>query len=221
MDDTALKQLVEDELAWEASVDASDIKIVVDDGMVRLAGHVPTYAQKHSANAAVHRLSGVRGVICELEVGVQPKALSDQVIAERCEHVLDWAVGMPTEAIRVKVEDGVITLTGEVEWRYQRTAASEAVMRLGGVRGVTNLIQVRPHVSPADIQEGIAAALQRQAELEAKGIAVLVQDGTVRLEGRVRSLQERDLVEHAAWSAPGVKEVENHLMLGGLTAVTS
>lgn len=221
MEDAELKQLVEDELAWEASVDASDIKVAADDGVVLLAGHVPTYAQKHAANAAVRRLNGVRGLICELEVGVQPKAFADEAIAERCEHTLDWAVGVPSEDIKVKVANGVVTLTGEVEWRYQRTAASEAVMRLGGVRGVTNLIQVRPDVSPVDIQQGIAAALQRQAELEARGIVVLVQDGTVRLEGRVHSLQERDLVEHAAWVAPGVKAVENHLVLGSLKPVTS
>lgn len=216
MDDVALKQLVEDELAWEASVDASDIKVEVDQHVVRLIGHVPTFAQKHAAGAAVRRLSGVRGVVCELEVGVQPKAFSDEAITERSARVLDWAVGVPNDAIQAKVEDGVVTLTGQVEWRYQRTAAAEAVVRLSGVRGVTNLIQVHPHVSPVDIQRGIADALERQAALEASGITVLVQDGTVRLEGRVHSLQERDVVEHAAWAAPGVKAVENHLVLGSL-----
>lgn len=216
MDDAALKQLVEDELAWEASIDASDIKVAADEHVVRLTGHVPTFAQKHAASAAVRRLSGVRGVICELEVGVQPEAFSDQAIAERCASVLDWTVGVPSEAIQAKVEDSVVTLTGEVEWRYQRTAAAEAVMRLSGVRGVTNLIQVHPHVSPVDIQRGVADALERQAETQAHGITVLVQDGTVRLEGCVHSLQARDVVEHAAWSAPGVKAVENHLVLGSL-----
>jgi osmotically-inducible protein OsmY len=214
MDDKALKKLVETELEWEPSIDAADVGVTVENGIVRLLGHVATYAQKVAAENAVKRIKGVRGYVEDIEVRPFTQTYTDEGIATRVANVLDWAVTFPKGAVKAKVENGYVTLTGELEWQYQRMAAEQAVRPLQGVRGVNNAITVKPRVQAADIKRRIEAALERQADLEADKIRVTVDGEKVKLEGKVRAWFERDTIERAAWAAPGVKSVEDRITVG-------
>jgi osmotically-inducible protein OsmY len=173
---------------------------------------VATYAEKITAEDAVWRVKGVRGIAQEIEV--RPLGLhetADDEIAQRALESLRWSTLIPHTAIQIKVQDGWVTLNGKVDWYYQRTAAEKAVSSLAGVKGFYNNIEVRPHVSVADVKQRIEAALKRTAEVEAKAIRVEVKDGKVRLEGRVNAWSERQAAERAAWSAPGVHAVEDRI----------
>jgi osmotically-inducible protein OsmY len=211
MDDKVLKKLVEDELQFQPIVDAAHIGVSVQSGIVHLNGRLPSFAQKAAVETAVKRVKGVRGYVEDLIVQPHGDAHSDDAIAARIANVLEWGTLVPTGAVQVKVEAGWVTLTGDVEWAYQRIAAEGSVRRLDGVRGLTNLIMVRPKISPRDIQQRIEQALERQAEVEARGITVTVEGGKVRLDGKVRAWREREAVERAAWAAPGVTGVDDHL----------
>jgi len=213
MDDKVLKTLVEDELQFQPSVDTAHIGVSAENGIVHLTGHVATFAQKAAIEAAVKRVKGVRGYVEDLSVKPHGDLYSDDAVAAQVANVLDWDALLPKGAIKVKVEHGWVTLTGDLEWAYQRIAAEGGLRRLQGVRGVTNLIMIRPNVSPRDIQQRIEQALERQAEVEAKGITVTVDGGKVRLDGKVRAWRERDAIERAAWSAPGVTGVDDHLTI--------
>jgi osmotically-inducible protein OsmY len=138
---------------------------------------------------------------------------SDDAIAAQVANNLAWDAILPKDVIKVKVEAGWVTLSGDVEWAYQRIAAEGNVRRLHGVRGVTNLIMVQPKISVPDIRQRIEQALERQAEIEAKGIKITVEGGRVRLEGKVRAWRERDAIERAAWAAPGVTGVDDHVTI--------
>jgi osmotically-inducible protein OsmY len=138
---------------------------------------------------------------------------SDDEIAQRALSILTWSVHVPSENIKVKVEKGWITLDGAVPWQYQRQAAESAVRKLSGVVGVTNLIEIMPHVEPVDVRQKIIDSLKRSAELEADSIRVVVENDKVILEGKVKAWYERELAERAAWSAPGVKSVIDRLTL--------
>lgn len=213
MDDKALKKLVADELEWEPSIDAADIGVTVENGIVRLVGHVANYAQKMAVETVVKRIKGVRGYVGNLEVRVAARAFSDEGIANAAANLLEWDVTVPKNAIKVKVDNGLLTLIGDVDWAYQRQAAEQSIRRLQGVRGVINSIMVKPRVQASDIKRRIEAALERQAELEADKIRVTVEGDKVKLDGKVRAWYERDIIERAAWAAPGVKSVDDHVTI--------
>lgn len=215
-DDQSLRAAVMAELAWEPSVDAAHIGVTARDGIVTLSGFVDSFAAKAAAERAASRVRGVRAIAEEIEVRLSNhQKRADDEIAERVLRILAWDVEVPEERITVKVEHGVVTLTGDVGFQFQRAAAEAAVRRLGGVRGVVNLIHLTPAGAPAAdpdlVREKIEAALRRSAELEADGVQVDVQDGRVRLSGRVRTWWERNVAESAAWSAPGVTQVSDEL----------
>ncbi len=212
MEDKTLRQFIVDELDWEPSVDSAHVGVAVDKGIVTLTGHVPNFAQKGAAESAVRRVKGVRGIAEELRVDFgAPSPYLDDDIAKRALIVLDLNVLVPPGSIQVKVQQGWLTLTGEVRWDYQRTAAVADLRKLRGVAGITNEITIKPQVHAGDISNRIEDALKRHAHLEAKDVRVQVQDGRVTLEGRVHSWADRQAVETAAWAAPGVRKVEDHL----------
>jgi osmotically-inducible protein OsmY len=214
MNDLQLRQDVLDELEYDPSFDAADIGVATENGDVTLTGHVRSYSEKMAAEAAVRRVKGVRAIAQEIEVRYpgDPKTSDDQ-IARRALDILAWDAAVPHEALTLKVEQGLVSLGGEVGWNFQRNAAEAAVRRLHGVRGVVNGIIIKPKVRAADIQQKIESALKRHAEVEARQIEVLVADDKVTLRGKVDNWDERDAVELAAWSAPGVKSVVDHLTI--------
>lgn len=212
MSDIALRQDVLDELDFEPSINAANIGVSVDHGVVTLTGHVSTYAQKAAAEAVVRRVKGVKGIAQEIDV--QPfgaHATADDEIARRAVTILAWNTTIPENAVQVTVQRGWVTLTGSVAWQYQKTAATEVVQRLGGVIGISNDIEIKPHLTSADVSKKIKSALVRSAEIEAQAIQVSVADGTVRLNGHVRTWSERMAVERAAWSIPGVTQVDDRI----------
>lgn len=212
MSDMALRQNIIDELEFEPSIDAADIGIAVDSGVVTLTGHVPSYFQKIEVENVVSRVRGVRGIAQEIEVRpFATNTTADDEVAKRALNSIDWNTTVPNDAVQAKVTKGWVTLSGKVEWQYQKIAALDAVKRLTGVIGVSNNIEVKPRVSSFDVKKRIEDALKRTAEVEANGITVLVADGKVTLEGHVNAWPERSAVERAAWSAPGVKAVVDHI----------
>jgi len=215
MEDKALKKQVQDELEWDPTFDANDIGIAVENGIVRLTGYVATYAQKFDVEAAVKRVNGVRGYVEDLQIRPFAQPFSDESIAMRVANVIDWDTTVPKGAVKAKVEKGYVTLTGKLTWQFEKTAAENVVRNLQGVRGVTNLIEVKPRIQPADVKKRIEDALSRQAATDAGRIRVTVDGDKVRLDGKVRAWFERELAETAAWSAPGVASVEDKVSVGG------
>lgn len=215
MNDKQLRQDVIDELDFEPSIDSADIGVACENGVITLSGHVPSYAQKIAAERATWRVKGVKAIAQEIQVRfAAAKKTNDDEIAQRALNILAWSSPSPHDAVHVKVQDGWVTLTGEVRWNYQREAAEASIRRLSGVLGVTNEIALTPTAAPVDIEERIRNALKRQAEIEAGRIRVSVRDGgTVSIEGDVDNWEERRAVERAAWSTPGVRMVEDHLRI--------
>lgn len=213
MDDKTLRQNVIDELDWDPSVDSAEIGVLADAGVVTLNGHVCSFPQKYRAAEIARRVRGVKAVVQEIEVLLPFAKDKDEDVAHRAVQVLRWNVTVPTDAVKVQVNDGFVTLTGQVDWQYQRRAAEQAIRRLSGVTGVLNSITLRTRVSPGDVRKQIVSALHRNADLEAQGIVVDVVDGKVTLKGKVRAWYERDLLENAAWAAPGVQSVDDHVTL--------
>lgn len=214
MTDLALRQNILDELEFEPSIDAAHIGVAVEDGIVTLTGHVSSYWEKTTAENVVKRVKGVKGLAEEIEVRlVGLKGTADDEIAKRAVDAITWNVSIPRDKVQVKVQDGWITLTGRLEWQYQKNAAAEAVRGLAGVVGVANQIEINPRASVSDIKKRIENALKRNAETEAQAIRVIVQDGKVTLEGKVRALSERQAAERAAWSSPGVRAVEDRISI--------
>jgi osmotically-inducible protein OsmY len=213
MNDMTLRQNVMDELEFEPSVDAANIGVAVDNGVVTLTGHVPTYSEKNTAADVVCRVKGVRGIALEIEVRPLGSHLTaDDEIVKRALNVISWNTAIPEGAVQVKVEDGWVVLTGKVEWNYQKIAAMEAVRGLAGVFDVANNIEVTPYVSAYDVKTRIEDALKRNARVDASGINVNVEEGgKVILEGRVRIWSDRSVAERAAWSVPGVKIVDDRI----------
>ncbi len=210
--DAQLQQDVIAELNWEPSVNAAQIGVGVKDGIVTLAGHVDSYAEKYDAERAAQRVSGVKALAVEIDVrlpGLSKRTDAD--IARSAENVLEWMANLPKSAIKVKVENGWITLSGEVDWEYQRRAAANAVRYLIGVTGVSDQVLIKPKVSLPAVKSDIEAALKRGALLDAQNISVKVQGADVTLSGTVHSWSERDLARNSAWATPGVRNVVDNL----------
>ena len=212
MDNSTLRHLIEEELEFEPSIDASGIAVSAENGIVTLSGHVRTHAEKIAAERCVARLKGVRGIAQEIVVRYpEQKKIADDEIAARAVKILDWDTTIPEGAVKVKVHNGWITLTGEVDRGFQRAAAEQAVRKLGGITGISNMIAIRPHGDVADIRRRIQNALERNADLQADRIHVEVSGGRVTLSGSVSAWHDRLLAERAAWAAPGVLEVNDLL----------
>jgi len=213
MSDKYLKSLVVEELEYEPSVNAEHIGVAVDDGVVTLSGHVGSYAEKVAVEQAVRRVKGVRAIAQEIDVRYpSDKKTADDEIARRAIQTIAWHAQVP-DSVKVRVEKGWVTLTGTVNWQYQRQAAESAVRKLTGVLGVANLIKLADAAKSFDVRQKIEQALKRNAELDSNAIRVSVVDGTVSLEGKVHSWYERNIAERAAWSAAGVKAVDDKISI--------
>jgi len=212
---TQLQQQVLDELQYEPSVDASEIGVTANDGIVNLTGKVKSYAEKYAAAHAAERVYGVRAVTDETYVDLPTfHTRDDQDIARAALNALQWNVWVPNDAIQVKVDSGWITLQGIVDYKYQQDTAECAVRDLTGVKGVTNLITLKkPQVRPGDVKASIESAFERAAELDANQVKVTVSDDKVILRGNVHSWAEKQEAERAAWSAPGVGAVQDELSI--------
>lgn len=211
-----LQQDVIDELRWEPAVEASSIGVETKDGVVTLAGHVDSYAQKWAAEKAAQRVAGVKGVVDEIDVTLPDTSKrSDADIVRAAGGALEWSSVVPKNAVKIVVDDGIVTLSGEVDWAFQRSAAVSAVRNLIGVRAVNDQIVLKLNrASVRDIKRNIHSALHRQAQLDADAITVAVDGGSVILGGSVDSWAERMAARNAAWAAPGVRDVVDNLMIG-------
>jgi osmotically-inducible protein OsmY len=212
--DSEIKKDVEDELRWEPDLDATDIAVAAKDGVVTLTGFVPSYAQKFLAEKVAKRVAGVVGVANDIEVRVPAiDQRPDPDIARDAVNALKNQLPLTYQDIKVTVSNGWITLEGDVEWNYQKERAENAVRWVKGVKGVINTIEVKPKVTPDEIKRKIEEAFKRSAEIDANNIEVETSDGQVVLKGTVHSWFERQEAERAAWSAPGVRKVEDHITI--------
>lgn len=212
--DQEIQRDVADELRWDPATATEEIAVAARDGVVTLAGEVHSYSRKLAAVHVAERVRGVTAVADEIEVRLPGDVTrSDRDIAHQVTTALRWDSEVPDDRIRVRVDEGWLTLEGEVEWRYQREAAERAVRHLAGVRGVANLVTVKSRASSTDVTARIKDALRRRAELDADQIEVLAKDGKVTLRGTVHSWQERQDAQQAAWSAPGVSAVDDQLRI--------
>ena len=210
--DSQLQQDVIAELKWEPSVNAAQIGVEVKDGIVTLAGHVDSYAEKCDAERAAQRVSGVKALAIEMDVKLAGSSKrNDADIADSAESALQWITYLPKNSVKVMVEDGWITLSGEVDWEYQRQTAAAAVRYLMGVKGVRENIAIKSKVSLSAVKSDIEAALKRRAQADAQKISVEVRGADVTLTGTVHSWSERDLATHSAWGTPGVHNVVNNI----------
>jgi osmotically-inducible protein OsmY len=212
--DIEIKRRVDEELRWEPRVDAANIGVAVDDGIVTLSGSVDSWAEKWAAEHATKRVAGVAAVVEHIEVRLPVHAQrTDGDIARAAANALMWNTWVPADCVKVKVEEGWVTLEGGVAAPHQKRAAEEAVRPLTGVRGVTNLIDISPAARAGDVKESIRLAFERSASLDVDKIEVDVEGDTVSLHGTVRSLAEREDAEDAAWAAPGIADVDNLLVV--------
>jgi len=212
--DEDIKRDVEAELEWDPEIDPTDIAVTVKDGVLTLTGFVRSYDQKLEAEAAAKRVIGVLGVANDLEV-LLPRAdeRPDPEIARHAIAALRNHLPLASQHIRVSVQDGWIRLEGEVERNADRKRAEKAVSRLKGVRGISNLIQLKPKVKPSEAKNQIEEALRRNVDIDERSIRVDAYNGSVLLEGTVHSWAERQEVERIAWSVSGVTRVEARLVI--------
>ena len=198
------------------SFNGEHVGVAVDKDVVTLSGHVNSYAEKLAAIAAVRRVKGFHAIAENIEVRYPYESkTADAKVAERASESLKWDVLVPNNSVDVLVHCGYVTLSGTVDWQYQRTAAEDDMRKLSGIRCVTNMMKIKPRLDASDIKTKIETALKRHAEVEADAIRVTVQNGNkVLLEGSVDNWNERYKVENAAWSIPGVASVDDHLTIG-------
>jgi osmotically-inducible protein OsmY len=212
--DTQLQSDVIAELSWEPSINSEEIGVEVKDGIVTLAGHVGSYAEKIGAERAAMRVSGVKALAVEMDVKLAGSSTRiDADIARSVDNVLQWTTYLPKDAVKIKVESGFVTLSGELAWEYQREAAVSAVRYLMGVKGVNDQLVIKPQVSAPLVKADIQAALKRRALTDANAIAVSVHGNDITLSGKVHSWSERDLATHTAWGSPGVRRVVDNITL--------
>lgn len=210
--DTELQKKVIDELRWEPSVKDEEIAVAAKDGVVTLSGTVDTYPQRYAAVRAAERVRGVRAVADEIEVTLPGMhARTDTEIAHTVSEALRWNVELPKDKVKAKVSGGWVTLEGTVDWQFERRAAERSVRYLTGVKGIINLILLKPRASSYDVSQRIKEALRRGAEEDAAKIEVSAHDGKVTLKGAVRSWAERRDAEYAAWNALGVIDVDDRI----------
>lgn len=213
MDDITVHRHVLDELEYAPMIDAAQIGVTVENGIVTLTGHVRNYAEKGIAERVTLRVRGVRGVVERIEVRYpNDPAVGDAALAERCALVIEWDTRIPRDSVTLKVEEGCVTLQGCVPHYHQKAAVDKALRRLAGVTDIVNLIAVKPPARAAEVKDRILAALRRSAR-DPDTIRVHVDGDKVTLEGCVDVWRERELAERAAWSAPGVRAVEDRLTL--------
>src|SRR5438309_11089082 len=202
------------ELKWDARLQPNEIGVAVKDGIVTLMGWVDSYTKRWAAEEAAHRVRGVLAVANDIEVRLPISAeRTDADIAAAAVRALEWDALVPVDKIQVTVSKGWVTLKGEVEWQFQKQDAERVVRRIAGVKGVSNLITVKPHTTATELKKKIEDALVRNAEIDADRITVEVQGSKAILKGTVRSWAEREEAERVAWSAPGIYSVENRITL--------
>jgi osmotically-inducible protein OsmY len=212
--DSQLKLEVEEELMGNASLDATGIGVAVVDGIVTLSGHVPDYAKKVAAEKCALRVAGVVAVVVGIDVHLrESEQRSDEDIALSVSAVLDWIAGLEEHAIKIKVEKGWVTLSGEVDDGYRSHIAEKNIIHMRGVTGLTNDIRIRGSASALDIEYNIRKAIERHTDRELKHLGVVVDEGKVILSGTLSSSIERAIVSGAARSTPGVKAVVDRLVI--------
>jgi osmotically-inducible protein OsmY len=212
--DAELQRDVMNELKWEPTIKAAEIGVGVKDGVVTLSGYVDSYVKKWAAEHAAARVSGVRAVAEGIQVRL-PSSLkrSDEDIAGAVANVLEWNVLVPHDRVKVQVQDGLVTLRGQVDWGYQKFAAEEAVRCLMGVVLFNNEIRVKPPVKPLDVKDEIESAFRRNALLDSRRVTVETRGASVILSGSVRNWAERAEAQWTAWAALGVSEVVNNIII--------
>jgi osmotically-inducible protein OsmY len=212
--DSTLQQAILAELSWDSSVSAAHIGVTVDAGIATLTGHVESFAQKHAAEAATRRVRGVEAVAVEIAVHLPfDSERADHHIAAAIVNRLDWDASVPRNSINVMVEKGWVSLSGVVDWHFQKSAAAQDVSRLRGVVGVSDHITVKPGVDVAHVREDIVRALKRSWS-DPQRINVSASGGMIRLTGSARTPFDRDLAVMTAWAAPGAISVENDIKIG-------
>jgi osmotically-inducible protein OsmY len=212
--DSEIERDVREELQWDPDLNAEDIAVSVKDGVVTLAGFTRSYTDRLEAEAAAKRVAGVHAVANDIEVRLPAiDQRPDPDIARDAVAALKSQLPISHDRIKVIVKDGWVTLEGAAEWQYQKTTAENAVRKIKGVKGVTNVIQLKPAVQPTDIQRKIQEAFKRNAEVDANRITVETKGSEVILKGTVRSWIEREEAERVAWSAPGVTHVEDRIVV--------
>jgi osmotically-inducible protein OsmY len=212
--DQAVQEDVEQELQWHPNLDTTNIAVSVKDGVVTLAGFVKSLTEKYEAESTAKRVAGVRAVANDLEVRLPATdERPDPDIARDAMTAIQSQLPMFFETIKVVVRDGWVTLEGQTEWQFQKNTAENAVRRVRGVKGVANLIVLKPRAKPADIWQKIQEALKRNAEIDANRVTVETDGSEVILSGTVRSWLERHEAERVAWSAPGVTKVEDRIVV--------
>jgi osmotically-inducible protein OsmY len=212
--DSQLQQAVLAELSWEPSVTAAHIGVTARNGIVTLTGHVDNFAEKSAADRAARRVKGVKAVAEEIEVRLPfDMKITDEQIAASAVNRLAYDVSIPRSAIQVQVDKGWVTLTGEVEWYFQKNFAEQDIHRLLGVAGVSNKITIKPKVNTSNLSDEIIHALHRSWFFDPQTIKVSADGGKVRLTGTVQSPHDRQVAAATAWAAPGVTDVENEIAI--------
>lgn len=212
--DIELQRDVMDEILWDPILHAAEIGVIVKQGVVTLVGAVKNYAEKVAAEQAAKRVKEVKTVITDLCIRITNESQrSDKEIAEAALNALKWSSFVPEDRVKLKVKDAWITITGEVEWQFQKESVASAVEHLVGVRGVSNFIKVKPSLNTILVKDVIKRALERSADIDAGSIDIQLNGGKILLTGKVRSWGQRKEVERAVWATPGVTEVTDQLTI--------
>jgi osmotically-inducible protein OsmY len=210
--DSQIQKDVMDQLKWEPYLNAAQIGVAVKNGIVTLSGQVNTFSKKLIAENAAKKISGVKAIAEDIQIGVSPMySKTDAEIAEAVLNALKWHIAVQEEKIKIKVEDGYVRLEGEVEWDFQRKNAASAIENLAGIRSVINLITVKPKITASDIEKKINEAFKRSATIDAVKITAEVTGSKAILRGKVRSFAEKEDAENAAWFAPGITSVDSKI----------